>query len=137
MKLSEMGLFKMARQQMNWLGERQAILAQNIANANTPSYNARDLKPLDFSRQLEEARSVNMTATSGSHLQGSVIRPDHKVEELRAREVYETNPDGNGVVMEEQLIKVSDTQMRFQLASNIYQKHQSMLRTALGTRGQG
>ena len=135
--MSNLGLFQMARQQMDWLGERQSVLAQNIANANTPNYNSRDLEPLDFSRQLAQVRQINMVSTAGKHLQGSVIRPDHRVDELRAREVYETNPDGNGVVMEEQLIKVSDTQMRFQLASNIYQKHQSMLRTSLGTRGQG
>ncbi len=134
MKMSQMGLFSMARQQMGWLSERQTVLAQNIANANTPSYSAKDLKALDFSRQLSEVRSIDLKATAGRHLQGTIQRPDYRVEELRPREVYETTPDGNGVVMEEQLIKVSDTQMQYQLASNIYQKHMTMMRTALGSR---
>lgn len=132
MDMSKMSLFRMARNQMDWLGDRQSVLAQNIANADTPNYRAKDLKSLDFDRELREVRSVKMQATSGNHLQGTIVRPDFRVEDLRPRQVYETNPNENGVVMEEQLIKVSDTQMKYQLASNIYQKHMSMLRTAIG-----
>eukprot|EP00747_Dinoflagellata_sp_TGD_P194841 gnl/TRDRNA2_/TRDRNA2_62734_c0_seq1.p2 gnl/TRDRNA2_/TRDRNA2_62734_c0~~gnl/TRDRNA2_/TRDRNA2_62734_c0_seq1.p2 ORF type:complete len:137 (-),score=30.69 gnl/TRDRNA2_/TRDRNA2_62734_c0_seq1:37-447(-) len=132
MKMSDMGLFRMARQQMDWLGDRQAVLAQNIANADTPNYRAKDLKALNFERELRDVRQVNMRATAGQHLQGTVEKPDFRVENLRAREVYETNPNENGIVLEEQIIKVSDTQMNYQLASNIYHKNMTMLRTAIG-----
>lgn len=132
MKMAQMSLFRMARQQMDWLGDRQAVLAQNIANADTPNYRAKDLKGLSFERELREVKPVRLKATSGTHLQGTVQKPDHRVEELRPREVYETNPNDNGIVLEEQVMKVSDTQMKYQLASNIYQKNMTMLRTAIG-----
>lgn len=132
MKMANMSLFRMARQQMDWLGDRQTVLAQNIANADTPNYRAKDLKGLSFERELREVKPVQMAATSGTHLQGTVVKPDHRVEELRPREVYETNPNDNGIVLEEQVMKVSDTQMKYQLASSIYQKNMTMLRTAIG-----
>jgi flagellar basal-body rod protein FlgB len=135
MKMADMGLFRMARQQMDWLGDRQAVLAQNIANADTPNYRARDLKALNFEQELREVRQVNLAATKGQHLNGTIEKPDFRVEKLRGREVYEMNPNENGVVLEEQMIKVSDTQMKYQLASNIYHKNMTMLRTAIGQGG--
>ena len=136
MQMSDMSLFRMARQQMNWLGDRQTVLAQNIANADTPHYRAKDLKEMNFDRELRDVKPVKMQATSGVHLQGTVRKPDFRVEELRAREVYETNPNENGIALEEQMMKVSDTQMKYQLASSIYNKNMMMLRTAVGRSGQ-
>ena len=136
MQMSDMSLFRMARQQMNWLGDRQTVLAQNIANADTPNYRAKDLKGLSFERELRDIKPVQLQSTSGTHMQGSVQKPTYRVEELRARDVYETNPNENGVVLEEQVMKVSDTQMKYQLASNVYHKNMMMLRTAIGHNGQ-
>ncbi len=135
MQMSDMSLFRMARQKMDWLGDRQTVLAQNIANADTPNYRAKDLRQLSFERELRDIQPVRMQATSGTHLQGTVRKPDIRVEELRARDVYETNPNENGIALEEQMMKVSDTQMNYQLASNIYHKNMMMLRTAIGQTG--
>jgi flagellar basal-body rod protein FlgB len=137
MKMSNLSLFQMARTQMDWLGDRQALLAQNIANADTPSYRAKDLKGLDFSRELRDIRPIALKGTASQHLQSTMDRPDFRTERLRGREVYEVNPNKNGIVLEEQMIKVSDTQMQYQLASNIYQKNMTMLRTAIGGAGGG
>lgn len=136
MKMANMSLFRMARQQMDWLGDRQTVLAQNIANADTPNYRAKDLRAMSFERELRDIKPVTMQSTSGTHLQGTVRKPDFRVEDLRARDVYETNPNENGVALEEQMMKVSDTQMKYQLASNVYQKNMMMLRTAIGRNGQ-
>lgn len=136
MDISQMTLFRMAREKMSWLGQRQAVLAQNIANANTPSYRSKELAPIDFDRELRSIQPVRMAATTGNHLDGTVVPPEHKVQRDRLRDVYEVNPDGNSVVMEEQLIKVSDTQVQYQLATNIYHKNLKMFRMALGTPGQ-
>lgn len=132
-----MALFKMARQKMSWLGQRQAVLAQNIANVNTPGFRSKELESLDFDRELKRLAPVRLAATAGGHLGGTVTPPEHHVEKVRLRDVYEVNPDGNSVVMEEQLMKLSDNQMQYQLATNIYQKHVKMLRMALGNQGQG
>jgi len=136
MDLSQMTLFKMARQKMSWLGQRQSVLAQNIANANTPSYRSKELEALDFKRELSAQRPVRMAATTGNHLHGTVVPPEHRIEKDRLRDVYEVNPDGNSVVMEEQLMKVSDTQVQYQLATNLYHKNLKMFRMALGSSNQ-
>ena len=60
-----MGLFDLPilgalKSRMKWHAERQVVLAQNVANAETPGYGTRDLKAPDFRRMLEQmpARGV-------------------------------------------------------------------------------
>ena len=41
-------------------------------------------------------------------------------------------PTGNVVSLEQEMIKLSDTQLQYQTATNLYQKAVNMFRTALG-----
>jgi len=134
MDLSKLGLFSMARERMAHSGQRQAVLAQNIANANTPNYRAKDLAELDFSKKVHRHVGVQLANTAGQHLTGTRSAPEFRVDHEDRNSLYEINPDKNQVVLEEQMLKVSENQMRYQLASNIYQKNISMFRMAL--RGQ-
>ena len=43
-------LFQLLSARLGWLGQRQATLSQNIANADTPNYRPRDLRARDFER---------------------------------------------------------------------------------------
>ncbi|NQW11426.1 MAG: flagellar basal body rod protein FlgB [Alphaproteobacteria bacterium] len=137
MDMSQLSLFRMARQKMGWLGARQSVLSQNIANANTPGYRSKEIEALDFSRELSRIRQINLAGTNGSHLSGTVVKPDHRVDESRLKDVYEVNPDGNSVIMEEQVMKVAENQMQHQLTSSIYKKHMQMMRMALSEPGRG
>lgn len=136
MDLSSIGLFDMARKKMGWTGQRQAVLSQNIANANTPHYRARDLEELDFGARVGKVSAVNLSKTAGQHLQGTSQKPAFRVERSDRRDLYEINPDGNHVILEEQLMKVADNQAQFQLASNVYRKNLQMFRMALSGSGQ-
>src|SRR3546814_14928219 len=100
MDLSGMTLFDMARRKMSWLGQRQAVLAQNIANSDTPGYRTKELEAIDFRRELSRLEPVRMAATSGSHPSGTVVPPEHRVETDRLRDVFEGNPDGQSGVRE-------------------------------------
>ena len=131
MDFSQMTLVRMARQKMSWLGQRQTVLSQNIANANTPHYRSKELEAISFKKELGSVPPVRMQATAGNHLTGTVTPPKHRVEKDRYRDVYEVTPDGNSVVMEEQLMKVSDNQMQYQLAAGVYQKNMKMFHIAL------
>ncbi|MCE2510726.1 MAG: flagellar basal body rod protein FlgB [Alphaproteobacteria bacterium] len=116
---------------MSWLNSRQQVLAQNIANADTPGYVPRDLKSPTF-RDLVRSEGVKMTPTTTNvaHIQGS-----GKVERFAnkdQKETYESMPDGNAVVLEEQLMKVSQTQADYQTATNLYRRYLSMFRTVIG-----
>ena len=135
MDLSKIPLFAMLTERMAWLNQRQAVLAQNIANADTPGYKPKDLAPVDF-KQLAEAatRRIAITATDSRHLAG-VSRARAGFSETRQTDTYETSPSGNAVVLEEQLMKVTETVMNHQIIANLYTKHVNMIRMVLGRTG--
>ena len=59
-------------------------------------------------------------------------RGTSKFRESKDQETYEVAPGGNAVVIEEQLMKVTETQGDYRLVTNLYQKHLSMIRKAIG-----
>ena len=48
LNLPDIPIFSILRERMAWLNQRQSVLSENVANADTPGFVARDLKPLDF-----------------------------------------------------------------------------------------
>lgn len=127
---ADIGLFRLAEQRLAWVGRRQELLAQNVANANTPGYQPRDLPP--FAKALAQAGgSAALVRTDPKHIAvtGGTLQSERPV---RPRE---RSPDGNGVSMEDQLTKVADTSSTQELVANLYRKYQGMFRTALGRAG--
>jgi flagellar basal-body rod protein FlgB len=107
------------------------VLADNIANADTPNFRPRDLNQSEFHRVLRSHSSdVNPRATNAAHLQGTVARGGPARVE-RQGEPWETSPSGNAVIIEEQLLKVAETQTDYELMTNLYRKHMAMFRMAL------
>lgn len=124
-------IFAVLGKRMEWLSQRQRVLADNIANADTPNYVPRDLNEGEFQRVLRDRqRPVDPKATHAAHLQGTALRGGPARTE-RQDDPYETSPSGNAVILEEQLIKVSKTQSDYQTIANLYRKHMDMFRTAL------
>ena len=132
MELDKLTLFNVVKRRLAWLGHRQEVLAQNIANSDTPRYQARDLKAFKFKDLVRNQRSIlRMAATADSHMTGSPRRVvEFKVE--TERRPYETNPNGNSVVLEEQMAKMSETGISHRLTTELYKKHLKMLRLAIG-----
>ena len=130
--VSDITLFASVRKRLNWLTQRQEVLAQNIANADTPNYRASDLKPYKFKELLNrESMQLNMTVSEGNHLGGQRKRI-RDFSEYKDRSPYETAPNGNSVVIEEQMAKVSESTINHQFTTNIYKKHIQMFMLALG-----
>ena len=134
MELDKLSLFRVVKRQLAWLGHRQEVLAQNIANSDTPRYKARDLKAFKF-RDLvsNQSSNIRMAKTAGYHLTGIPKRAiEFKVDtELRS---METSPNGNSVLLEEQMAKLSETGISHRLTTKLYKKHLKMLRMAIGGR---
>lgn len=132
MDLNRLPLFSMLTKRVSWLDKRQEVLARNIANADTPGFTPRDLKPQDFRSLLTApaAPQVGLVQTSAVH--NGPSKPQSKWKDEKAKETYETAPDGNAVVLDEQLMKVSETQADHRLALNLYSKHVAMLKAVLG-----
>ncbi|MBT4889327.1 MAG: flagellar basal body rod protein FlgB [Rhodospirillales bacterium] len=132
MDFNNMTLFNTVKKRLNWVTQRQEVLAQNVANADTPDFRARDLKPYEFKEMLRsESMQINMDATNGGHLGGHRKRITDFYEDKQAFS-YETSPDGNSVILEEQMQKLNETQISHRFTTEIYNKHLRMLRTALG-----
>lgn len=137
MSLSSMSIFAMAQSKMSWLGQRQTVLAQNIANADTPHYRAKDLRALDFNEVMRARRMdrMSMARTDDKHLASEVTGSKYRVMRTSDSEIYEINPSGNAVILEEQMIKLSENNTQYQIAANIYQKQLTMLRLAVSGGG--
>ena len=136
---TDMPLMSMLRQRMSWLNERQNVLSQNVANADTPRFSARDIRQMEFDDILQGAGGVlmpkldNLSTTNSRHI-GIKNTSTGDYAPFDAPDV-EASPNGNTVSLEEQMIKISDTQAQFQAATNLYAKAMSMMRTAIGRGG--
>lgn len=131
MELDKLTLFSAVKGRLKWLTQRQEVLAQNIANADTPKYRASDLKAFEFKDILRRENSqVRMAVTDASHQPGARRRIRDFAEQVE-RNPYETSPNGNSVVIEEQLSKVNETHTKHQLVTQLYKKHLTMITTAV------
>jgi flagellar basal-body rod protein FlgB len=70
-----------------------------------------------------------MRATDPRHIAISPPGSSHFEEEAAPGQ---SNPDGNAVSLEQEMIKVSETQAQFQAAANLYAKALTMMKTAIG-----
>ncbi len=138
MNLPDMPLFDVLKERMSWLTQRQSLLSQNVANSDTPGYAALDLKPVDFAHMLKDTTRQGsfeggLTVTDPHHI---TIAPQNAGEfDTQSSGDPETNLTGNSVSIEEEMMKVADTQAQYQAATNIYSKAVSMMRTAIDRSG--
>jgi flagellar basal-body rod protein FlgB len=131
MDLNGVPLFSLMTGRMSWLSARQSVLAQNVSNADTPNYVAHDMKPMDFEGMVSQNSATGLTLTNVRHI--SIHGANAPFEEEEATGEGGT-PSGNVVSVEQEMIKLSDTQIQYQTATNLYQKAVNMFRTALGGR---
>lgn len=133
MDLSKQALFRMMTSRMDYLGQREKVLAQNIANADTPNYKARDMRHVDFIQALHrEMHVLAPTQTQAGHL--PPVSSPGKFSVDRQKSPYETSLDKNGVVLEEQMLKVDETAGAYATTTTIYRKYVDMLKTALASK---
>lgn len=121
MNSAALDVFGLAEKRLAWVDHRQAVLAQNIANANTPGYVAKDVKP--FRDVLaEQAQPVTGGGTPFASGLSAVQDTTATAQSL----------NGNAVVVDEQMEKVAETDTDHQLAMNLLRKYMGLFRTAIG-----
>ena len=133
MDLRKLPIFAMMSARMDWLAQRQKVLAQNIANADTPGYKARDLPALDFKKMLgSRMAGLRPAVTQAAHFSTGVARAGEQARPVTDKKSSETTLNGNAVVLEDELMKASQTAMDYEVTTNLYRKHISMIKDALG-----
>ena len=126
MPISDISILSMLRQRMQWGQARQGVLAENVANADTPRYQSKDLAPLDFSQTLSASLGLDRTdpahiaAASGS---GSFATTGE------AR--YEVRPRGNSVSHEDEMMNIASNQMDYEAAAELYTHSLSLIKLAV------
>ncbi|MGF1639329.1 MAG: flagellar basal body rod protein FlgB [Rhodospirillales bacterium] len=134
MDIGKTRLFDTLKANLAWLGQRQHVLARNIANADTPGYRSRDIEPTRFEAEVRrQADRLDLRTTSPAHL-ATGAGAAGRFAERPDRRPFETSPNGNSVVLEEQLAKLNETSVAHKLTTQLYRKHLGMIRAALGGR---
>jgi flagellar basal-body rod protein FlgB len=131
MPVHDLPLFSMLKHRMYWLEERQRVLAENVANADTPGFRGRDLKQLNFHDALKQTNTVKLAATAPGHLGGSGVSDGTRFP-TDGKGGFETTPRGNAVVLEDEMMKVAQNQMDHQAVTALYSRGLGLLKTALG-----
>jgi len=124
-----MSFFNLASERMNWLSARQKVIAENVANADTPGYRARDVA--SFKDMLEQNRPASaVEVTNAAHLRGSDGASGAEAQGVRVEEdkaAWQSSLDGNSVVLEQQTIKAGEVSASYKLAANLYRKGYELL----------
>lgn len=120
-------VMKLAQDLARYSGARQAQIAKNIANADTPGYRARDLS--DFSETYQQKKpNSEMRATRPEHIHRSGPTNSVRTFDLGGQ----TAPNGNTVSIEQQMSLSTDARSKHDLALTVYRSSMDILRTSLG-----
>jgi len=150
MNLNDIPLFSMMKSRMGYIAEREKIIAQNVANVDTAGFVPKDLKPFTLSGPGTEGSvpgQLAMTLPSGSGaltasgqmamVQPAQTNPAHLSGTLDSDEWRpisnpdsETKIDGNQVVVEDQMGKMTESQMNYSAVVGYYAKAMDMLKMA-------
>ena len=136
---TQMSVFSLMKARLQMLGERQKVIAQNVANVSTPGYVPNDINQEAFSATLQRmaghgggtvgpARTA-MVATQAGHMAPPASSASGLMATTKTPD-SETTLDGNAVVVEEQMMKVAETRMDFETMVGLYQKSLGLLRLA-------
>ena len=124
-----LSIVSLAKNKLDYLTERQKIIASNIANSDTPGYLSQDVEEPDFASMVKNSSSMKMAVTNPKHMAAAPVQGG-------MYKIYTPKPDtaltidGNGVQIEEQLNEAAKVKAEHEKVLTIYNKYKSMLQTA-------
>jgi flagellar basal-body rod protein FlgB len=124
MALGAVQLFSLISRHNQWLAARQATLAGNIANANTPGFKALDVE--DFNQTLD-TMGLSMATTQSAHMTSGATEAAVGV---RQEDPWDVTHSGNSVSLEQELIKAGEVNRAYRLNTSIAKAFHRMLLTA-------
>lgn len=130
MDYSKLSLFSLTSKKMTWLSSRQQVIAENVANSDTPGYKAKDISSFDSYLQ-GSSKKVSATVTNPNHISRNGNR---EVDVEVDKDAWGSNINGNTVSLEQQSIKSAEIRETYAMATNLYKKGYTLVRTAIGNR---
>ena len=131
MAVTDIPVLDLIKNKLKWHEARQRVLAENIANADMPGFKPRDLEPMQSRGSQRTAPPVHLSVTHTAHIVGQGLVAGGGGAAAKQAPSWETTPDGNAVVLEEQMMKLTENQMDHQAASTLYGRGMALLRTAI------
>lgn len=127
-------VFEISHAMASHAGARQAFIAQNMANSDTPGYQTRDLRSFretltGFGATIGPSHSIGLVATRQSHLHGQESAASRFP---TADTIPVGEPDGKGVSIETEMLKAVEVKRQHDRALAIYKSSLSVLRASLG-----
>ena len=132
MGLDDIPLFSMLKGKLGYVNQRQRLLAENVANADTPGYAPRDLTPFSFEAALRPRIGLaGLERTNPMHIAGKPLS-NGGADPFKAEAApdSETRLDGNQVVLEEQMSKMTEARIDYESALDFYQQSMNLITTA-------
>jgi len=134
MAITDIPILSMLRTRMQWAQERQRVLAENVANSDSPRFRPRDLVPPKFETPAQGANapltSVALLRTESGHLPG--IGQDGTPFRAKGEGNYEVRPTGNSVNLEQEMMKVASNQMDYETVTSLYTRSLALIKLAIG-----
>jgi flagellar basal-body rod protein FlgB len=128
MSSSVSGLFDLLTQKMSYLNQKQGVLAENVANVDTPGYKQLEMQPFTFGDAMRQA-SIGMAVTDPHHIvPASMAGVNAKTFASKNGEV---SPSGNSVDIESQMMEVSKTAVDYQTMTSIYHKMTGLFKISI------
>jgi flagellar basal-body rod protein FlgB len=118
-------LTRMAQALAAQSGARMAVIAENVANADTPGYKAKDMPAF---AEVFEAAGQDMRATRPGHLAGALSAGLPMADTVRGHEA----PNGNSVSLEAEMVKSVEARQSHDMALAIYRATSDVIRASLG-----
>lgn len=122
--MQPVNLFDLATHQAKWLSVRQSAISGNIANVNTPGYQAMEIEP--FERVLDGTR-VAMQGTHVDHIKTGATDDSYSLR--REEDGPAQLPSGNSVVLEQELVKSGEVSRSFEMNTAIVKAFHRMMMT--------
>jgi flagellar basal-body rod protein FlgB len=124
----DLSILRVAQAMAAHANQRQSLIAENVANANTPGYKARDLA--SFSKTFNQSdHSFTLRTTRAGHIRASDVSANTSNVIFP---VQEQSPNGNNVSLETEMTKSVELRQQYEMALGIYQKSIDILRASLG-----
>jgi len=136
MNLNDIPLFSMLQSRLGYISQRERLIAQNVANADTAGYTPQDLQPFALPKAggAGGVTTVRLERTSSSHLSGSGSASGAGAGGASWKAVStpdsEATLNGNKVVLEDQMSKMTEARLDYEAVIGFYQKSLDLLRLA-------
>jgi flagellar basal-body rod protein FlgB len=130
MAIADVGILSILRTRMQWHQERQKVLADNVANSDTPNFRPRDLVAPKFDAFGPTAPGAPLVRTVAGHQAGSESTSTFG----RTTGGFQIRPAGNAVALDDEMMKVANNQMDFQAVTALYTKGLGLIKLAVGRR---